>query len=591
MTGYSIAIEAATAVAGLKRGELLKLRGPAIFLDRISGNNRKYIAESVHEQVRLLQPRIAAKSLFGELDHPPVDDLNRLAYVQMQNVSHRIDALWWDEAKQAYFIEVTVLDTPSGRILKSICDAGSPLYVSLRSLLDPAKNRQQNGYVEAWMLALITIDFVSQPGFSDAVLEPIAAANESMRAVCEALNMTSLIHNNKRMHNTNKNMYGVILANENMTGTPVEPSQSVIDLANRVVADIRSKFPNGFTEEDFNAEYAGLFDGYLLGLYSITATISLVKLDEQTTVVFGINKLANDKFDLPDDIEFEYFDAESSPSFSGANEGMYTVLEPAAVIATENWTPTESDVKLAEDVLSFMRTNYKDGFDTFDFQTVADNAKSNLGVDLSLSKQDDSYSINFTTADATIKLTASTVGNALSGDYSIAEYASNQPMSDEPGNDADKANKQSSVNQQMYQIVDMLQTEDTHKGGDAENDKPAEDVAVSDSVAEIAEEAAKIFGMPNSRFAGNFAIEHMPQAYKHCWNSLSETGKLIVAKRAEQAGIATEAQTIKFFSKIDWTGIERAVIFAGNAEAAVEAVQQIDVNKRALFLSSFVPRR
>lgn len=45
--GYKSKFMSAVESEGLRTGELLRLTGPAIFLDRISGNGRKYIPESV----------------------------------------------------------------------------------------------------------------------------------------------------------------------------------------------------------------------------------------------------------------------------------------------------------------------------------------------------------------------------------------------------------------------------------------------------------------------------------------------------------------------------------------------------------------
>lgn len=633
---YQVAFEAATQLPAseLRRGELAKLRGRAIFLDRVSANGRKYNAQSVHAQVRLLQPRVAAKALFGELDHPRTDDLNRLAYVQMQNVSHRIDAIWWDDKEQVYWIEVTILDTPNGRILKAILDAGSPLYVSLRSLLDPAKNRQMPGYVDAWMMALITIDFVSQPGFSDAVLEPIAIANESMIAVCESLDLTKQLgiehfNNNystsqsERMQNKRK-MYGIIVANENVTGVTVEPAKSVTDLANKLVANLRESFPGKFTENDFIAKYSGLFDGYQLGLYATTAQIALVKADDQTTVTFALDKVADGEFKMPETVEFKYVDSESSPIESNkepaAATEMYQVLEPAAIVATENWSPTEDFTKLATDVLGYMRANHGSGFDMTDCRPIVDAIKEQFDADLTIAHDNDDYKLVVTKDGAKAVINLTVAGNAAIADE-IAEYSEIAPLAAKEGvdippqggthivdkltgtqpegvqagkpvdeNDDKKAAEQQHVNDQMYEIVDGLQPEQ-------EPSKPAEPQAkkddkeaskTSDSISEIAEEAARIFGMPNSKWAGNYAIEHMPTAYKHLWASASEAARCIIAKRAQELQVATEAETIKFFANVDFVGIERAVVFSKNAEAGLESFKPVDT--RAAFLNQFVAR-
>ena len=60
-TGYAAQFIGAVESAGLRTGELLRLTGPAIFLDKISGNGRRYIDESVHQQVADLQPEYKRK--------------------------------------------------------------------------------------------------------------------------------------------------------------------------------------------------------------------------------------------------------------------------------------------------------------------------------------------------------------------------------------------------------------------------------------------------------------------------------------------------------------------------------------------------
>jgi hypothetical protein len=546
--------------------------------------------------------------------------------------------MWWDEKEQVYWIEVTILDTPSGRILKAILDSGSPLYVSLRSLLDPAKNRQMPGYVDAWMMALITVDFVSQPGFSDAVLEPIAVANESMIAVCEALDLTKQLglehfnnNNNstsqsERMQNKRK-MYGIIIANENLTGEPVEPAKSVIELGNKLVADLREAFPGKFTEEDFIAKYSGLFDGYQLGLYATTAQIALVKADDQTTVTFTLDKVADGEFKMPETVEFKYVDSESSPIESehepAAATEMYQVLEPAATIATENWTPAEDFTKLAADVLNYMRINHGSGFDLADYQPIADAIKEQFDADFTISHENDEYKLIVAKDGAKAVINLTVAGNAAIADE-IAEYSELAPLAAQEGvdippqgstgiaaklpgtapegvqagnpvneDDANKEAQQQQVNGQMYEIVDGLQPEqepakpeDKPENANPEN-KPG-DQNTSAAVSEIAEEAARIFGMPASKWSGIFAIENMPAAYKHLWASASEAARCIIAKRAKELNIATEADTLKFFANVDFVGIERAVIFSKNAEAGLESFKPTDA--RAEFLNKFVSR-
>jgi hypothetical protein len=62
----------------------------------------------------------------GELDHP--DD----SVINLKNVSHMITDCWW-EGKDVMG-KIKVLDTPSGRILKDLINAGVKLGISSRGL-------------------------------------------------------------------------------------------------------------------------------------------------------------------------------------------------------------------------------------------------------------------------------------------------------------------------------------------------------------------------------------------------------------------------------------------------------------------------
>lgn len=89
--------------------------------------------------------------------------------------------------------------------------------------------------------------------------------------------------------------------------------------------------------------------------------------------------------------------------------------------------------------------------------------------------------------------------------------------------------------------------------------------------------------MPNSKFSGNYAIEHMPVAYKHIWSGLSSAAKATIAKQAENAQIANEAQNLKFWAATNFIAVERACLAAkGEVEAALESMQVVD--PRAAFL-------
>lgn len=590
-----VALEAVEAVQ-LKRGELAKLKGPAIFLDRVSANNRLYNADSVHARVKELQPRIAAKSLFGELDHPPINDLNRLAYVQMQQVSHRIDALYYDQTRNCYMIEVTILDTPNGRILKSMLDSGSPLYVSLRSLLDPAKNKQMDGYIDAWMMLLITVDFVSTPGFSDAVLEPIAVANESMIAVCEAYNVTSILNSNK-----DKRMQGqfkiVDAALESLIGTPIaEPSKELKELAADLFVELKDKLPEKFTDDEFNKTFEGLFKGNQLGLYADAATVACVDLVSNSVVSFKVEKTDDGEYRLPAAPEFEYHSNESPVDPEPAQPAPG---EPAAemfvIVATENFTPSETFIAVCNDVLDYMHQNYDIGFDINAFGDIANSLNELYGVTASIDQSGEKPVLVVRKDDAIARYSLTVEGDSAIVD-SVYEYAAAEcddpkpanenadpapaPANDNPVDpnkvpegaqepakavkeDPQKQAQQNDLKDGMYRIVSEQQ--------DAVQDKSkqVEIAPKSNKQSEIAEECARVFGMPDSKYAGVYAIEHMPVAFKHLWQGSTEAAKQTILLMAKDAKVANESQTIQFWSKIDFVALEQALIRKA-AQPAVE---------------------
>ena len=403
--GYKSKFMSAVESEGLRTGELLRLTGPAIFLDRISGNGRKYIPESVHMQVAELQPRIKQKALFGVLDHPPTDDLNVLAYVKMTDVSHRIDALWFNEAEQTYYITVTILDTPNGRILKAIHDAGSPLFVSLRSLLDPSRNRQNNGYIDAWMLALITIDFVSRPGFADAELKAVDVSNEAAMAVCESLNLFK--HTSKQDNSQNSRIFDMktkksqlrgsnrkltcLPAIESIIGIATEPTGDFRTSVAAFIADVLTNLPGRFTMNDFMTQYPdNIFDGKMIGIYEDTNELAITDAEGKTIAMVKLESPIDGVFVLPKDAEVEYFNTEITDNSDTVQTDTATESAMYAVIATEDYTPDQNFISTMEQVAEFMRSNYGTGFDMNTFNTsIMEQLKDQFGVSARIDLTDD----------------------------------------------------------------------------------------------------------------------------------------------------------------------------------------------------------
>ena len=98
----------------------------------------------------------------GELDHP------ESSVVNLNNVSHNVLKIWWegDDLKGV----VQVLDTPSGKILKSLFKEGITLGISSRGL-GSVKELRNEGVVEVQDdFELICWDFVSNPSTQGAFM-------------------------------------------------------------------------------------------------------------------------------------------------------------------------------------------------------------------------------------------------------------------------------------------------------------------------------------------------------------------------------------------------------------------------------------
>ena len=95
----------------------------------------------------------------GELDHP--ED----SVVNLKNVSHLMVDVWWQGNE--VMGKMKVLDTPSGRILKDLMNAGVKLGISSRGLGTVKESINGHDVVEE-DFQLICFDIVSEPSTPNA---------------------------------------------------------------------------------------------------------------------------------------------------------------------------------------------------------------------------------------------------------------------------------------------------------------------------------------------------------------------------------------------------------------------------------------
>lgn len=155
------------------------LQGEFATLDELNQNNRIYPHALYEDALKKLLPKVKARSLLGECDHPLDYD-----EVRLSNVSHIITEVTIKGNK--VYGTVELLDTPSGKIAKSLVEAGIPLGISSRSVGDI---RESNGHEIVTELNLVTYDLVADPSFKYATLDEVTKGKlkESLETLSRSL--------------------------------------------------------------------------------------------------------------------------------------------------------------------------------------------------------------------------------------------------------------------------------------------------------------------------------------------------------------------------------------------------------------------
>ena len=136
------------------------MRGILQKANTLNQNGRVYPIDILDREVRNYQKFIAENRALGELDHPDS------SVVELKNASHIV--------REAYmqgdicYGSVEILDTPSGKILKSLVDSGVTLGISSRGV---GSTRKEGDYqVVQDDFQLICWDFVTEPSTPGAFM-------------------------------------------------------------------------------------------------------------------------------------------------------------------------------------------------------------------------------------------------------------------------------------------------------------------------------------------------------------------------------------------------------------------------------------
>jgi len=110
--------------------------------DRQNGNGRVYPTGVLSREIGNYKELVKNMRALGELDHPESSIIN------LNNVSHIVLDIWMDG--KTVMGKLKVLDTPSGKILRSLIEGGAQLGISSsyrkqkpRITRDPKKRKNQ----------------------------------------------------------------------------------------------------------------------------------------------------------------------------------------------------------------------------------------------------------------------------------------------------------------------------------------------------------------------------------------------------------------------------------------------------------------
>lgn len=153
-------------------GKTLRFRGKFQEAEAVNKNKRMYPYDVLESNVRSLKRCMEEGGLIGELDHP-TDSI-----VHFKEASHKITKLWWE--KNTLMGEGEILDTPCGKVLKSLINGGVRIGISSRGVGN-GKVNEDGILVIGESYKLITFDAVADPSTYEAFQEKITGKSESVR--------------------------------------------------------------------------------------------------------------------------------------------------------------------------------------------------------------------------------------------------------------------------------------------------------------------------------------------------------------------------------------------------------------------------
>lgn len=148
-------------------GASIKFRGKFQEANAVNKNKRMYTYDILDSNRLGLQEALDNGGLIGELDHPTDSILH------FQTCSHKITKLWW-EGKNLMG-EGIILNTPHGKILRSLIEGGVRIGISSRGVGN-GKVNEDGILVIGESYKLITFDAVADPSTNNAFQERVVSS-------------------------------------------------------------------------------------------------------------------------------------------------------------------------------------------------------------------------------------------------------------------------------------------------------------------------------------------------------------------------------------------------------------------------------
>ena len=153
-----------------KNGKDMKIKGVFMQAETKNRNGRVYPLNVLQKEVaRYNKELVESKRAFGELGHPEGPTVN------LDRVSHLIEELY-PEGKNIIG-KAKILDTPNGKIVKELLNAGAKLGVSSRGM-GTLEKRENANYVGKDFYLATAGDIVADPSAPEAFVEGIMEGKE-----------------------------------------------------------------------------------------------------------------------------------------------------------------------------------------------------------------------------------------------------------------------------------------------------------------------------------------------------------------------------------------------------------------------------